>query len=72
MDWWKILGIVVFLLILFIVGYYFFQESPEKYYRRSRRLHKKGESAYGQGNFETAEEYYAKADEHRKRARELE
>ena len=72
MEWWKILGIIIVLLILFVLGYYFFQESPQKYYRKARRSHKKGETAYSSGDFELAESLYAKAEEQRKRARELE
>ncbi len=72
MELWKIFGIVIALLVIFVLGYYFLQESPQKYYRRARQAHKKGESAYISGDFELAESFYTKADDHRKRARELE
>ena len=72
MEWWKILGIVIAVLILFLLGYLFFQESPQKYYRKARKAHKNGERAYASGNYELANSLYVKADDHRKRARELE
>lgn len=72
MVWWKILGIVIAVLILLGIAYYFFHESAQNCYRKARRLHKKGEAAYARGEFELAESYYVKAEEQRKRARELE
>ncbi|MSR85921.1 hypothetical protein EXS74_00830 [Candidatus Woesearchaeota archaeon] len=72
MEWWKILGIVIVVLILFLLGYLFFQENPQKYYRKARKTHRKGERAYASGNYEVANSHYVKADDYRKRARELE
>ena len=72
MEWWKILGIVIGLIVLFFLGYFFFQENSQKYYRKARRAHKKGEQAYASENFDLAESLYTKAEEYRKRARELE
>lgn len=72
MIWWKILGIVIAVLLALFVLYVLFQESPQKYYRKARGLHKKGEQAYTHHAFKDAEEYYQKAEAARKRARELE
>ena len=72
MEWWKIVGIIIAVLVLFFLGYYFLQENSQKYYQKAKRAHKKGEKAYASGNFELAETSYTLAEEHRKRARELE
>ncbi len=72
MEWWKILGIIIGVLILFLLAYLFFQENPQKYYRKARKTHKKGERAYASGNYDVASSYYVKADDYRKKARELE
>ncbi|MBI5797412.1 hypothetical protein HZA98_00725 [Candidatus Woesearchaeota archaeon] len=72
MIWWKILGVVIAVLLALFILYALFQESSQKYYRKARRLHKKGEQAYIHREFKDAEEYYQKAEAARKRARELE
>lgn len=72
MVWWKIVGIILGILILILLGYFFLHESPQKYYRKARGAHKKGEHAYATGNYELASSLYVKADDYRKRARELE
>ncbi|MDP3728955.1 MAG: hypothetical protein Q8R18_05915 [bacterium] len=72
MGWLKIFGIGLVVLIIIIVLYIFFQENHQKYYRKARRAHKRGESAYTSGDFELAESLYAKAEEYRKKAQELE
>lgn len=72
MEWWKIVGILLIGIVLLIIVYYFLSESPQKFYRKARSLHKKGEKAYNSGDFSNAQKYYGLADEYRKRARELE
>ncbi len=72
MSWLKILGIIFGILILFILVYYILQDSPKKYYRKARNAHKNGEKVYNAGDFEQANSYYMKADEYRRKARELE
>lgn len=59
--------------LLFILAIYFLvRSSPEKYYAKAARRHKWGEASYLRGDHEAAESYYMKAEELRKRARELE
>lgn len=72
MEWWKIVGILALAIVLFAVIYYFLSESPQKYYRKAKSLHKKGEKAYNSGDHLSAQKYYELAEEYRKRARELE
>jgi len=72
MEWWKIVEILVLAIILLVIVYYFLSESPQKFYRKARSLHKKGEKAYNSGDFGGSQEYYELAEEYRKRARELE
>jgi len=73
MEWWKILILVVLgFVIIVLVAMYLFQDNATKYYKKARKLHFKGEKAYHSGNFDASEKNYKKADEYRKRARELE
>lgn len=69
---WNIVGVVVALAFVVIVGYFLVHETPKKLYRKARSCHRYGEEAYEENDVELAEEYYAKANAYRKRARELE
>ncbi len=69
---WKLVLVGIVLVVVFIVGYTIVKESPKKYYRKARRLHKEGEASYEVGEFEEAKELYQEADAARKKARELE
>lgn len=67
----KILGYIVIALVLLIAGYGFFRKNPEKYYRKARICHKKGEKYYNLGDSELAKDYYDEADFYRAKAEEL-
>ncbi|MBL7170075.1 MAG: hypothetical protein ISS48_03580 [Candidatus Aenigmarchaeota archaeon] len=67
----KILGVVVIAIVLLIAGYSFFRKTPEKYCRKSRNCHKKGEKYYNLGDAELAKDYYEEAEHYRGRAEEL-
>ena len=71
METWKIIGIVVILVVVYIIGYFMVKESQGKLYRKARKLHREGEYCYESGDFDLADEYYGKANEVRKRAQEL-
>ncbi|MBT4174193.1 hypothetical protein HOC80_00930 [archaeon] len=58
-------------IVVALIGYFTMKDSPEKYYRKAKRTHKKAEKIYSTGEYELAEEYYTEADEFRKKAREL-
>jgi len=67
----KILGFVVIGIVLLIAGYSFFRKSPEKYYRKAKTCHKKGEKYHILGDSELANDYYEEAEFYRQRAEEL-
>lgn len=67
----KILGIVVLAIVLLVVGYSFFRKTPEKYYRKAKNCHKKGEKYYNLGDAELAKDYYEEAEFYRQRAEEI-
>ncbi len=69
---WKIVLAVIGLVVLYLIIHAVFKQSPKKCYRKARRCHKRAESFYKAKDFELAEAYYDKAEEHRKRARALE
>lgn len=64
-------AIVVGSLLFVLMIYLLVRSSPEKYYAKAARCHKRGERRYLEGNHEGAEAAYMKAEEFRKRAREL-
>ncbi|MBT3323556.1 hypothetical protein HN681_04480 [archaeon] len=72
MEIWKISGIILALILIFIFGFFYFRESPKKFYRKAKSLHREGEDCYEAGDVDLAEEYYQKANDCRKRAGELE
>ncbi len=72
MEIWKIVGIVLALVVIFIAGFFYFRESPKKFYKKAKSLHREGEECYEAGDVDLADEYYQKANEYRKRAEELE
>jgi uncharacterized protein (UPF0333 family) len=72
MGVWQIVGIVVVLVIVYVIGYYLLKESQGKLFNKARRLHRDAQESYELGDHDLADEYYAKADELRVRAQELE
>ena len=72
MTLWTVVGVVVALIFVVVIGYVVVHETPRKLYKKARGYHRDGEEAYEEGDVELAEEYYTKANEYRKRARELE
>ncbi len=74
MFWFKIGGVVVFLLIMLLATFVygrFLSKTSENYFRRARNAHKKGEEYFKIGESELAEEYYEQANQYRKDAEEL-
>ncbi len=67
----KILGIIAITLAFVIVIYSFFRKTPEKYYRKAKSCHKKGEKYYDLGDSELAKDYYEEAEFYRQKAEEL-
>ncbi len=67
----KILGFVVVFIALLVAIYGFFKKSPEKYYRKAKSCHKKGEKYYILGDSELAKDYYKEAESYRQKAEEL-
>ena len=67
----KILGFVVIAIVLLIAGYSFFRKTPEKYYRKSKVCHKKGEKYYDLGDSELAKDYYEEAEFYRQKAEDI-
>jgi hypothetical protein len=70
MDWWYIAYVIIGIIILIII-YKAVKKSPEKYYRKASRAHRKGEKFYTIGDDELADDYYQEADYYRKKAEEL-
>lgn len=67
----KILGIIVMSIVVLVAGYSFFRKTPEKYYRKAKNCHKKGEKYYSLGDSELAKDYYEEAEFYRQKAEEL-
>lgn len=67
----KILGYIVIAIVILVFIYRAFQKSPEKYYRKAKGSHKKGEKYYQLGDPELAKDYYEEAESFRKKAEEL-
>ena len=67
----KILGFIVIAIVLLIAGYSFFRKTPEKYYRKAKVCHKKGEKYYDLGDPELAKDYYEEAEFYRQKAEDL-
>lgn len=68
---WLYLAYVVIAIILLIIIYRIFKKSPEKYYRKASRAHKKGEKFYNLGDEELADDYYEEAEYYRKKAEDI-
>jgi uncharacterized protein HemY len=62
-------GVIVFILLIVIIKS--FSKSPEKYYKKAAKLHKKGEKYYNLGDDELAEDYYQESELLRKKAEEM-
>jgi len=67
----KVIGIIVIVLAIVTVIYSFFRKTPEKYYRKAKNCHKKGEKYYTLGDSELAKDYYEEAEFYRQKAEEL-
>ncbi len=67
----KILGLTVMSIAVLVAGYSFFRKTPEKYYRKAKNCHKKGEKYYSLGDSELAKDYYEEAKFYRQKAEEL-
>jgi hypothetical protein len=65
-EWYKIAGIVIGLVVLYVIGYFLFKDNTNKQYKKARSFHKEAELCYESGEFDLAEEYYNKAEELRK------
>jgi len=61
----------VIALILLIVIIKAFKKSPEKFYKKASKLHKKGEYYYNLGDGELAEDYYLESESLRKKAEDM-
>ena len=68
---WMILIYGVIALVLLIVIIKAFSKSPEKYYKKAAKLHKKGEKYYSLKDDELAEDYYEESELLRKKAEEM-
>ena len=66
-----ILGVIAIALISIIAAYSFFRNTPEKYYRKARICHKKGEKYYNLGDSELAKDYYEESEFYRQKAEDL-
>ena len=64
----KALGYVFLVLVLAILAYRFFRKTPQNYYGKAARAHRKGEQYYGMGDYQLAEDYYEEADAYRQEA----
>jgi len=63
-----ILGI----LATITIAYFIVRVTPNKYYKKARKAHKKGEIYFQKGDKELSEDYFEEANDHRKKALELE
>jgi len=70
MNYWYIAYVIIGIIILVII-YRAVKKSPEKYYRKAARAHKKGEKFYNLGDDELSEDYYQEAEYYRKKAEEI-
>lgn len=70
MNYWYIAYAIIAIIIIIIL-YRALKKSPEKYYRKAARAHKKGERFYNVGDDELAEDYYTEAEHYRKKAEEM-
>jgi len=70
----KLIGgaVVVLIIIILIVAFSRRKGNPEKLYRRAESLHMEAQEFHEDGDEETAAELYAKAEEFREKARNLE
>lgn len=68
---WRYLAYVVLGLILLTIIYRAIKKSPEKYYKKAVKAHKKGEKFYNLGDDELAEDYYQEAEYYRTKAEEM-
>ncbi|MBM3199485.1 hypothetical protein FJZ53_01015 [Candidatus Woesearchaeota archaeon] len=64
----KLLGLIAIGIAVLIAGYTFFRKTPEKYYRKAKVCHKKGEEYYNLGDPELAKDYYDEAEYYREQA----
>tara|TARA_Y100000310_G_scaffold343267_2_gene450091 strand:- start:2963 stop:3256 length:294 start_codon:yes stop_codon:yes gene_type:complete len=71
MSTWLTILIILAAIVLAIVIYFAVKQSPEKFYRKAKRAHKKAEKIYNTGDYDLADEYYQQAEEFRKTAREM-
>ena len=62
---------VVIGLVVLIILVRSFSKSPEKYYKKAARSHKKGEKYYNVGEDELADDYYEESDTLRQKAEEM-
>lgn len=70
MNWMYLLyGVVVLVLLIVIIKA--FSKSPEKFYRKAARLHRRGEKYYTLGDEELADDYYQESELLRKKAEEM-
>lgn len=67
----KIIGIIVISIVVLVAVYSFFRKTPEKYYRKAKSCHKKGEKYYNLGDSELAKDYYEEAEFYRQKADEI-
>lgn len=59
------------LILIFLVGYWVLNPGKKRVLAKARRLHKKGEKYYMEGDSELADEYYIEAQTVRKAAMEI-
>ncbi|RME54541.1 hypothetical protein D6777_03505 [Candidatus Woesearchaeota archaeon] len=59
------------LVLVFAVGYWLLNPGKKRMLAKARKLHKKGELYYNEGDLELANEYYAEAESLRRAAREM-
>jgi len=59
------------LLLIFLIGYIVLNPGKKRMVAKARRLHKKGELFYSEGDVDLAEEYYSEAEQIRSVAKEM-
>ena len=66
-EWYKIVGIILGLIVLYFIGKVFMRETvTNKHIRKATSFHKEAERYYEAGEYDLADEYNLKAEAARK------